>query len=123
MTKNLTCIECPQSCSLRAEIENRRVVRVEGGKCPKGKDYAVSEIENPGRILTSTVLGEGLALKMIPVRTDRPIPKDRVLEAAVEIRKIKLKRPVKIGEIIFADLLGLGVNLIASRSIGVRPQP
>jgi len=52
---------------------------------------------------------------MIPVRTDKPIPKDRVLEAAGEIRKIKLDRPVKVGEVITANLLGLGVNVIATR--------
>ena len=115
MMKTLTCIECPKGCSLAVDIENCRVVKVSGEKCPKGKDYAVSEIENPRRVLTATVLAQGLALKMVPVRTDQPIPKDRILEAAGEIRKIKLKMPVRLGEVIVENLLGLGVNLIATR--------
>ena len=115
MNKDLICIECPRSCVLKVCIESCRVVKVEGEKCPKGKDYAVSEVENPRRIFTSTVSSSGLVLKMIPVRTDKPIPKDRVLEAAGEIRKIKLDRPIKVGEVITANLLGLGVNLIATR--------
>ena len=115
MIRNLTCIECPRSCVLRVDIENCRVVKVTGEKCPKGKDYAVSEAENPQRVLTSAVSSSGLALKMIPVRTDKPIPKDRILEAAGEIRKIKVDRPVQIGEIVAANLLGLGVNVIATR--------
>ena len=119
MIKNLTCIECPRSCVLAVDIENCRVVKVEGEKCPKGKDYAVSEVENPRRVLTSTVVvaahRAAAALKMLPVRTDKPIPKERILEAAGEIRKIKIDRPVKSGEIIAANILGLGVNLIATR--------
>ena len=119
MIRNLTCIECPRSCVLAVDIENCRVVKVEGEKCPKGKDYAVSEVENPRRVLTSTVVvaahRAAAALKMLPGRTDKPIPKERILEAAGEIRKIKIDRPVKSGEIIAANILGLGVNLIATR--------
>ncbi len=115
MTKNLICIECPRSCALAIDIENCRVVKVTGEKCPKGKDYAVSEVENPRRILTSTVSSRGINLKMVPVRTDRPIPKDRILEAAAEIRKMRLDRPVKAGEVIAENFLGFGVNLIVTR--------
>ena|SRR3990167_3098084 len=115
MIKNLTCIECPRSCVLAVDIESCRVVKVTGEKCPKGKDYAVSEVENPRRVLTSTVSARSLSLKMIPVRTDKPIPKDKILEAAKEIRKIELDRPVKMGEVIARNLSGLGVDLIATR--------
>ena len=115
MNKDLICIECPRSCVLKVCIESCRVVKVEGEKCPKGKDYAVSEVENPRRIFTSTVSSRGLVLKMIPVRTDKPIPKERILEAAGEIRKIKVARAVKSGEIIATNILGLRVNLIVTR--------
>ena len=115
MIKKLTCIECPRSCDLNIDIENCRIVKVEGGKCPKGEEYAKTEIENPQRILTGTVLAQGLALKMIPVRTDKPIPKAKITEAAVEIKKIKINRPVHAGDIIAPDFLGLGVNLTATR--------
>src|SRR3989338_7443859 len=119
MIRNLTCIECPKSCALSVDIENCRVVKVSGEKCPKGKDYAVSEVENPQRVLTSTVVVAAhcaaTTLKMIPVGTEKPIPKERILEAAGEIRKIKLERPVKMGEVIARNLLGLGVNLVAAR--------
>ena len=115
MIKKITCIECPQGCALSVDIENCRVVKVAGEKCPKGKDYAISEVENPQRILTSAVIGVGLSLKIIPVRTDKPIPKERILEAAGEIRKIKVARAVKSGEIIATNILGLRVNLIVTR--------
>jgi CxxC motif-containing protein len=115
MIKKFTCIECPKGCSLLVDIENCRVIKVSQNQCPKGEQYAKSEIENPVRILTSTVLASGLSLKMIPVRTDRPIPKTKIQEAMNEIKKLKITTPVHAQDVIFGNFLGLGVNLIATR--------
>lgn len=115
MIKNLTCIECPQSCFLSIDLENCRVVRVSGQKCPRGEVYAISETENPVRIFTSTVLAQGLSLKMLPVRTDKAIPKAKIKDAMAEIRKIRQDKDVRIGDIVAQNFLCLGVNLIATR--------
>lgn len=117
MIKKLTCIECPKGCGLEVDIENCRVIKVSGHKCPKGEKYAITEIENPVRILTTTVLSEGLSLKMVPVRTDGPIPKSRVHEAMEEIKKLKISRPQRAGDIVLKNLLGLDVDLIATRDV------
>lgn len=115
MNRKLTCIECPISCALSVDIEDCRVIKVSGNKCPKGETYAVSEIESPLRVLTSCVLTQGLSLKMIPVRTDKPIPKDKLKEAMVEVKRTKIGRDVSVGEIIIENFLDLGVNLVATR--------
>lgn len=115
MIKRVTCIECPKGCVLSVEAENRRVVKIAGSECPKGEKYAVSEIENPTRILTSAVLAEGLPLKMIPVRTDLPIPKSDIPKAMREIKKIRIKESLRMGDVIVKDFVGLGVNLVATR--------
>ena len=118
MKKEITCIECPVGCALSVDVENCKVVKVSGGKCPKGEKYAISEVENPARILTSTVLTDGLSLKMIPVRTDNPLPKRDILRAAEEIKKIRINKPIRIGEVIVKNFLDLGINLIATRGSG-----
>ena len=118
MIKNMVCIECPKGCVLSVDIENCKVTKVTGAKCPKGIIYAATEVENPSRILTATVLTDGLDLKLVPVRTDRPIPKPDLLRAAEEIRKIRLTKPVKTGGVIADNFLGLGVKLIATRMTG-----
>ncbi len=117
MTKKLTCIECPMSCALSADIENCKVVKISGNKCPKGETYAVSEVENPLRVLTSAVVCENLPLKMLPVRTDNPIPKVRLMEGMNEIKKIRISKPVAVGEILVKNFLGLNANLIAARAV------
>ena len=117
MKRVFTCIECPKSCSIAADIENCRVVKTEGAKCPKGEKYVSSEAEDPARILTSAVLAEGLAIRMAPVRTDRPIPKARMMEAMEAIKGVRLKAPRRVGEPVLEDLLGLGIKVIVTRDI------
>jgi CxxC motif-containing protein len=120
MTRQLICIECPLGCVLSADIDNDKVVQTRGNKCPKGEAYVVSEVENPRRIFTATVLAQDLALKMIPVKTSQPIPKARVSEAALEVKKIKITKPVSLGEVLAGNFLGLGVDLVATRSVAAR---
>ena len=115
MTKNMTCIECPKGCLLSVDIENCKVVSVKGAKCPKGPGYAISETENPARILTATVVADGLALKLVSVRTDKPIPKKDIFRAMAEISKMKIDKPLRSGDVLVGDFLGLGVKLVATR--------
>ena len=115
MIKKITCIECPKGCILEVEIDGAKIIEIRGNDCPKGIAYAKAEIENPLRILTSSVQAEGLSLKMIPVRTDRPIPKDKLFEGMEEIKLIRIEKELGVGEVIIKDFLGLGVNLVATR--------
>lgn len=115
MNKKMTCIECPKGCTLSVDYEGCKITKVEGAKCPKGVGYAISEIENPSRILTATVVAQGLDLKLIPVRTNRPIPKKDLFRAMEEIAKIKIASPLKAGDTVIENFLGLGVKLIATR--------
>ena len=115
MNKKMTCIECPKGCSLSVDYENCKVIKVEGAKCPKGIGYAISEIEDPSRILTATVVAEGLGIRLIPVRTNKPIPKKDILKAMEEIRRVKVTTPIEVGDTIVENFLGLGVKLVATR--------
>lgn len=114
MIKKMICIECPKGCVLEADIDSKPV-GVTGNLCLKGEKYAISEIENPMRVLTSSVLTKGMSLKMVPVRTDRPIPKKDLLKAMEEIKSIRLKKSVAVGDVVMKNLLGSGVNLVATR--------
>ena len=115
MKRELTCIECPVGCPLTAEVAEGKVISVTGNKCPKGEKYAESEIEAPVRVLTSTVLTTGLELRMVPVRTDGPIPKADLFNAMDIVKSIRIKKPVKTGEIIQENFISPGVNLISTR--------
>ncbi len=117
MIKEIVCIECPKGCILSVDIEDNKVVKVRGAKCPKGIIYAASEIDKPVRIFTSTVLAEGLSMKLVPVRTDKPIPKKDLIKAVEESRRVKIVKPVKVGDSVVDNFLGPGIRLIATRGV------
>ena len=54
---------------------------------------------------------------LIPVRSDKPLPKERLQEALKQIAIAKIKAPIKMGDILIKDILGLNANIIASRDL------
>ena len=113
MKRNLTCIVCPIGCSLEIEIINGEVVSVTGNTCSRGEKYAVSECTNPERMVTTTIRTEnGMVL---PVKTDRPIPKDKVFECMKIINNHTCKLPVKVKDVIIENVFG--ANIIATKNM------
>ena len=113
--KDIICIVCPQGCRLRVDEENG--FAVSGNRCEKGADYGRGELLNPTRVLTSTVEVEGSHIARCPVKTDGVIPKGRMLEAMEKVRAVKVSAPVKTGQVIISDILGTGVDLVATRDM------
>ena len=69
-----TCIVCPIGCELSITIdENNEFVSVSGNQCRRGEDYAVNEINNPQRVITTTVAIDSKELRLLPVRTKEAI--------------------------------------------------
>ena len=104
MERKLTCIVCPLGCQLTATLNGREVVKVEGNTCPRGAEYAKNECTNPQRTVTSTVRTEDGGL--VSVKTDRPIPKEKMAECMALINKAVAKLPVSIGDVIVSDVFG-----------------
>jgi len=116
MKKEMTCISCPQGCLLTVEIEGGRAVSVTGNKCPRGEAYARQEIESPVRMISSTVAADGLDLPMVPVKTNRPIAKEKIMAVMGEINKFRLKTPVSVGDVLIKDVAGTGSDIVAIRA-------
>ena len=119
MNKNFTCIECPSGCIMCVDIVNGKVIAVSGNNCSRGEKYARSEVENPERILTSTVVAEGLDSRMVSVRTRTAIPKDKIVSTMKIIHKLKLNTAIKCGEIVVENINDTGVDLLATRDAEV----
>ena len=117
MIKKLICIECPKGCEISVEIDNGTINQITGNACDKGEVYARSEIENPLRILTSTVLAKNLSVKLIPVRTDRAIPKDKIFAVMDVIHNAVISKPVTCGDVLIENILQLDCNVIATRDV------
>jgi CxxC motif-containing protein len=113
---NMTCIICPEGCKMEVLVKGRGV-DVSGHKCKKGPLFAADEVLNPQRILTTTMEIESEDVHRIAVRSSAGVPKDKLVEMIGLLRKTRLCAPVKMGDVIIADILGSGANIIASSSV------
>ncbi len=117
MTKTMICLLCPNGCHLTAEADGGTLRRCAGNGCPRGEDYARTELLHPVRNLATTVAVAGGALPLCPVRLTAPIPRERLLEAAAALHRCRLRAPVAAGQVVLADVLGLGVDAVATRAV------
>ena len=113
-TKELTCINCPMGCSLKATIDGDKIT-VKGNNCINGEKYAISELTDPKRIVTSIIRTD--KNNYVSCKTDKPVPKDMVFDVVKEIKKITVIEPVKIKDILIKNVCGLDVNIIATKNI------
>jgi CxxC motif-containing protein len=117
--KNMTCIVCPFGCKLQVrplDVDGMEF-DIKGNKCPKGLDYAVKELRNPTRVITSTVKIKYAHLNRLPVRTSEAIAKNLMFKCMKKLDFVEVKSPVKAGDVIIRDILGTGINIIATRSM------
>lgn len=111
MTAKLICTECPRGCELAAEITDGAVSAVSGNFCKKGVQYAHEECVSPKRVLTTAIrTADG---RMLPVKTDRGVDKNKLFSVKAAADKTVVSPPVKIGQILAENIDGGGVNLIA----------
>ena len=90
----MTCICCPLGC--RVHIEKKwEKTQITGHRCKKGEEYALQEIRDPRRILTTTVPIDNGMLCLLPVT-------------------------IKCGDLVYKNILGTEVDIIASRDMEER---
>ncbi|MGB9672020.1 MAG: DUF1667 domain-containing protein, partial [Candidatus Norongarragalinales archaeon] len=119
---NFTCIGCPVGCEITLTTDDGVIVEVVGGECRLGTEYAKKEFINPERILTTTVRVEGGVLPVLPVRTEKPIQKKLIKDCMRKLAKVVVKAPIKCGQVIYANILDTGVNIVASRDLPSKRQ-
>ena len=93
------------------------VKTVTGHQCKKGVKHAEKEVTFPGRVLTTTMKTDIHGIPLVPVRSNKEVPKNQLITCMKEISKHHVSSPVKIGEIVMKDILGLGVDITACRTI------
>ena len=96
--KIIVCIFCPLGCEILAE-KREDGYKIEHNKCTKGKDYAFSELTNPVRHVTSTIALGGDPGRRLPVRTNLPVPKDKIFAVIREIKRLEVKNHVSAGQV------------------------
>lgn len=117
MMRTLTCIVCPNGCTLRVEERPDGTYAVSGHRCTRGEVFAVEELSAPKRVICSTVRTVFPGVPVIPVRVSAEIPKEQIFPVMAEINKVLIRSPIGRGKAVISNVLGLGADVIVTSDI------
>ncbi len=121
----MICVLCPSGCELEVrpkgdispgDAESEGLL-VRGHRCDKGVAFAVEEVLRPTRNLSTSVPVAGTADRMISVRLSGRVPRAMIFPILAEIARLRPAAPVRRGDVLIADVLGSGVDVIATRTV------
>ncbi|GEM_PF-328311 len=121
MIEKCKCIMCPVGCEIEIiSDESGNIVDIKGGLCERGKVYALERMNRKAQILTTTVsLSEPVGqVRVVPVKSLEPVDVSDMRDAIRALKEITIKPPVKAGDVIAENVLGKGITVVATRSIG-----
>ena len=117
MKKEIICTVCPRGCHIMVEGDGEKVLTAEGYSCKRGLEYAKKELTRPERTVTSTVRVCGGKANVVSVRPAGDVPKDAIFRVMEAINAMTVPAPVKIGDVLCADIAGTGVALTATKGV------
>lgn len=117
MEKKITCTVCPMGCEITVIGEGEHITSAEGFSCARGEKYARAEFVHPVRILTTTVRTTSRETPLLAVRSKEPVPKELVIRCVEALKDVTVSAPVKVHDVICADICGTGIDVVASANL------
>lgn len=69
-------------------------------------------------IFTSIIrMKENKEYKVVPVRTNKEVPREMWIEISKVISRLYANTPIKVGEIICKNILNTGIDIISTKDI------
>jgi len=112
--QSFVCVLCPRGCTLKVARSASGELAVGGNGCPRGEAYGRSEILDPRRSLTTTVRTAFADRPRAPVKSSAPLPKARLADAVRALDELLVTRRLRCGDVVATDILGLGVDIVAT---------
>lgn len=109
----MICIVCPNGCRMDVK-RNGSEITVVGNKCKRGEAFAINELTDPKRSVTTSVRTTVKGYPVVSVKTDGEIPKDKVFELMKLCAEVTIDKALPIGSVVLSNLFGVGVNLITT---------
>ena len=117
MEQTVTCINCPVGCRMTVTLsEAGEFLSVSGNTCPRGAAYARQECTLPERMITAVIPVAGSETPL-SVKTSRPVPKALIRDVMRELSRLSPVLPVAAGQVVLADVLGTGADIVATRGL------
>jgi CxxC motif-containing protein len=120
MNRSMTCIACPRGCLLDINQEDGEIT-ISGNQCKRGVDYALQELKESLRMLTTTVRTAFPESSRLPVKLSREVPIKFFPEYMKAVNSFVLDHSCIPGDILMQNILesslGSGVDLLATGAL------
>ncbi|MBS5335484.1 MAG: FAD-dependent oxidoreductase [Anaerovoracaceae bacterium] len=107
------CTVCPAGCKVTVK-KGEDGFEVKGNTCKRGREYAVWEVTKPVRTLTTIMASDNGT--MVPVKSDKPVPKEKITDCMKIINEKTLRLPISLGDIIIENIGGTAANIVCTRT-------
>ena len=97
----------------------KECVRILWVKCERRK-YAYTEAMDPQRTVMTTIFVDNGTESFCSVQLSKTVSKGPVFIVMRETRKLHARAPIAIGDVLAANLFGLGSDLLATRNVSAR---
>lgn len=120
MISTIICTVCPVSCPVEVTwTKEDGVTAIKNHLCKLANEYVTSEIFDPRRTVTTSIPVDGGDWPLVSVRTNPPVPKAMILETMDEITGVRVQAPIKVGDVLIANILGTGCDVVATRNVKI----
>ena len=75
------------------------------------------ELESSKDVLTTLVRIKGGFVKVVSVKSDRPIEKKLFLKCSRALSRINVGAPIRIGDVVCKNILNLGIDIICTKNV------
>lgn len=116
MEKQTVCNKCEEYCVIDIKTVDD-VVEIIGNKCKEGLEFVDRDLQSSKDILTTLVRIKGGYVKVVSVKSDRPIEKKLFLKCSRALSRINVGAPIKIGDVVCKNLLNLGIDIICTKNV------
>lgn len=106
--KKIICVVCPNGCELSVD-DNGNIM---GNRCLRGLEFAKQELTMPLRSLSSTIKTIFPNIPVVPVKVNKPIPKDKIFMVMKEINQVRLDKRLNANDIIIKNIAQTGADLV-----------
>lgn len=114
-TTEVICIQCPVACRIALLMsDSGGIEKITGFQCKEGKEYAPQECQSPRRVLTTTIKTESSSRPVLPVRSKGTVPKGTLRDGIQFLASMKVKPPLKMGDVIISNIMGTGADIICT---------
>ena len=107
----MTCPVCKNHCLLTVE-EQAGTITVSGNKCARGDLYGREELKGDRKIVTYHAPTTFEQVPTVEVKTTATVPKELVFKLIRLIKKQKIDRPMKRGEVLLHQPLGMELDVV-----------